>query len=278
MTPVVNNDGKYTPTWKDWLICQAKNLWYAVTDPIRLCYGRMTWKADDHITVVIPTRNRWDLLETRALPSLGAQTLQYFSVLVIDDAGEPTYATYYINGRPVRQERVQDKDIYYPNTPWGRWCAGPIQALNLARKYIKNEGWVLRMDDDDVLCPDALEKLLAWTKQYTTATGLNVELVSAKHMAKGGPVEPYHLCNHVIGGIQTTLCKAYVARLPYNKDCWRKSWDRMNDVDWVVRAVKAGVATSYLSEVVCNIDPRPNNTQVGWLGQKEEYGKDMSKM
>jgi len=121
------------------------------------------------------------------------------------------------------------------------------------------------MDDDDVLRPDALEKLLAWAKES------KAELVSARHNAKGAPVTPYRLRDHVIGGIQTTLSKAYVARLPYNPDCWRKSWDCMNDVDWVIRAVNAGVKTSYLPEVVCDIDPRPGQTEVGWLAQKTEY-------
>jgi hypothetical protein len=99
-----------------------------------------------------------------------------------------------------------------------------------------------------------------------------VELVSAKHLACGLPVTPYRLRDHVIGGIQTTLCKAYVARLPYNRDCWRKSWDCMNDVDWVVRAINAGVATSYMPVVVCDILPRPGLKTVGWSAQQTEYG------
>jgi hypothetical protein len=139
------------------------------------------------------------------------------------------------------------------------------------RKRIRNEGWVLRVDDDDELTPDALERLLGWAHQYRQETGIDVELVSAKHTAKGVPVTPYRLRDHVIGGIQTTLCKAYVARLPYNPDCWRKVWDCMNDVDWVVRAVRAGIKTTYLSEVVCHIRPRPGQVEVGWLGQQAEY-------
>lgn len=262
-------DEKYVPNMYDWVVCTVKSAWYAVSDRVRLWYGRMTWVPSDQITVVIPTRNRWQLLEDRALASLGAQTLEPFSVLVIDDGSDPMAlpGLYYIKGRPLRIEAGGDKVINYPNTAWGRWCAGPVQAMNYARKFLKNGGWVLRMDDDDVLRPDALEKLLAWAKNE------QVELVSARHNSKGLPVTPYRLRDHVIGGIQTTLCKAYVARLPYNRDCWRKSWDCMNDVDWVVRAVEAGVKTSYLPEVVCDIDPRPGQTETGWLAQQTEYAK-----
>jgi hypothetical protein len=141
--------------------------------------------------------------------------------------------------------------------------------MNYARKFFGNDGWVIRVDDDDVLKPTALEDLRDWIKMVEEETP--VELVSANHLADGVPVTPYRLREHVIGGIQTTLCRAYVARLPYNRDCWRKSWDCMNDVDWVVRAINAGVKTSYMPLVVCDINPRPGQTEVGWKAQQVEY-------
>jgi glycosyltransferase involved in cell wall biosynthesis len=213
----------------------------------------------------VPTRNRWDLVQSRLIPSLQAQIYKNWRCVLIDDDSLPGGKYLYWTDRRITGVLSYPKVINYPNTAWGRWCAGPIQAMNYVRQFIKNEGWFIRVDDDDELTPDALEKLVNWT--ITSGA----ELVSARHEALGVPVTPYRLYNHVVGGIQTTLCKAYVARLPYNRDCWRKSWDCMNDVDWIVRAINAGVSTSYMPETVCIIRPRPGQTEVGWKAQQAQY-------
>jgi hypothetical protein len=119
------------------------------------------------------------------------------------------------------------------------------------------------MDDDDELLSDTIEELVKRIDKY--------EIISAKHNANGKVVLPYKIRGNLVGGIQTCLMRGYLKRLKYNKNCWRKDKDSMNDIDLIDRMMKAKVRTWYWDCIVCKIDPRPNQTEVGWEAQRTEY-------
>ena len=115
----------------------------------------------------------------------------------------------------------------------------------------------MRIDDDDELLPDAVERLLRAARQQ------RVEYISAAHETHQGKVAPYVWSGTRIGGIQTTLYRSYLRFFRYNPDCWRKDWDRVNDVDLQRRMLRAGVRMGYMDRVVARVLPRPGETQVG---------------
>jgi hypothetical protein len=66
-----------------------------------------------------------------------------------------------------------------------------------------------------------------------------------------------------IGGVQTWVFRSYLGRLQYNVDCWRKSWNKVWDVDLAVRIFKAGARIGFLDNVSAYIYPRPGEETVG---------------
>jgi hypothetical protein len=66
-----------------------------------------------------------------------------------------------------------------------------------------------------------------------------------------------------IGGVQTWLYRSYLRFFKYNVECWRKSWNRVWDVDLQDRLVRAGVRTGFLDRVVAYVLPRPGEVTVG---------------
>jgi GT2 family glycosyltransferase len=96
-------------------------------------------------SVVIPTCNRASLL-AESLESIFAQTVQPDEIILIDDGSTdntPDFAARYPQLRYVRTENQ-----------------GKSAAINLAMTMMTGTRlWVV--DDDDITCPDALEKLTA---------------------------------------------------------------------------------------------------------------------
>lgn len=260
---------------KNALICAARSAWYATMEPTVLALRRGAWrhedwsKGDPLVSIYVPTHNRCELLMTRALPSILGQTYRNIEVIVAahgctDGTIASLKEAYCFIFEPWSDHqpdgRVQFIDAprteTYPPTAENHWLAGPVVPCNAALDAFKGM-WVLRMDDDDTLEPDAIERLLRF------AQAGDYEFVSAAHETHEGKVAPYMMNGVKVGGIQTTLYRHYLKHFRYNIDCWRKKADRVNDVDLQARMVSAGVRMGYLDEVVCKILPRPGQTEVG---------------
>ena len=174
---------------------------------------------------------------------------------------------------------------HYPMTPENRWFAGPVEPLNEALKHVTGD-WIARIDDDDEWVPSHIEMVLNY------ATLGKFEFVSCAHETHEGWVQPYrygmHAVKHAIscarpnpgsiilidekqtrepsatiGGTQTWLYRSYLKFFKYNPDCWRKAWNKVNDVDLSVRMMQAGVRMGYLPAVHAKVLPRPGETEVG---------------
>jgi len=227
------------------------------------------------VSIIIPTRNRWDILEKRAISSILNQTYKHWELVIIDDGSNKGGFSYFYDNKwfPPRINLWRTKKkFHYPKNAWCRWAAGPVKALNFALSKVKGD-YILRMDDDDELVPSALETLLDYIK------GTRIEFVSAEYVATRHTIDnkfhripaPCIIRGKKIGGIQTTLMRSYLKCFRYDKDCWRKKWNSLNDLDLVDRMIKAGVKVAYLPKVVCQIRPRPNQTEIGWKAQQKEY-------
>jgi glycosyltransferase involved in cell wall biosynthesis len=207
------------------------------------------------VTVIIPTHNRLELLLNRALPSVRSQTHRHLEIIVA--------AHGCTDGTVERVEAIYDKRIRvldvprhqtYPPTAENHWLAGPVVPANAALGAVRGQ-WIARIDDDDVWTPDHIRDLLTFAQAY------GHEFVT------------------LVGGTQTWLYRSYLRFFRYNPDCWRKSWNRVNDTDLQDRMWRAGVRMGYLDKVHAYVLPRPGEKTIGlkaYQDNKVKKERDLS--
>ena len=253
-------------------ICAARSAYYGVYEPWRLQRERRanldglwrgwTAKLDPLVSVIIPTFNRAELLLTRALPSVLAQTYRNIEVLVC--AHGCTDDTWYratdmiIRQRPIVEGRVIEvpRRRTYPPTAENHWYAGPVDPINAGLKVARG-AYIARIDDDDIWSEDHVERLLRFAQQG------NYEFVSSAYETHNGKVEPYVVDGVRIGGTQTWLYRSYLRFMRYNIDCWRRKTNRVNDTEIQARMVAAGVRMGYINAVTARVLPRPGERTIG---------------
>src|SRR5919109_858912 len=96
------------------------------------------------VTVVIPTKDRWDLLSTAALPSALGQEDVDLEVVVVDDGSTDETPDHVVGLRDPRLRIVRhDRSL------------GVAQARNAGIRAA-NSDWIAFLDDDDVWAPRKL--------------------------------------------------------------------------------------------------------------------------
>ena len=208
------------------------------------------------VSCYVPTHNRGDLLLTRALPSIRAQTYTNLEIIVAchgcTDGTERRVRG--LNDPRIRVLNVPRKRTY-PPTAENHWLAGPVVPANAALKAVRGD-WIARCDDDDEWTKDHVEVLLR------IAQLLDLEFVSGEYQTHEGIIR-HDGEDPPAGGTQTWLYRSYLRFMKYNPDCYRKSWNRVNDTDLVDRFRKAGVRMAHICQVVARVYPRPGETTVG---------------
>lgn len=245
-------------------ICAARSAWYSFYEPLRLRWERQQWKPklNPLVSVIIPTHNRCSLLLIRALRTVRAQTYTNLEIIVAAH-GCTDYTIDRITGFDARLKVIDvPRVVRYPDTPENHWYAGPVDPLNAALGACTGQ-WIARLDDDDYWSIDHIKRLLEFARAG------EYEFVSSAHETHEGRVRPYNTepagvtYLPLIGGCQTWLYRSYLKFMRYNPDCWRKSWNRVNDTDLQDRMVRAGVRMGYLDRVTATVLPRPGETDVG---------------
>lgn len=227
-------------------------------EKFQVAVRRKLWRDNDLISIILPTRNRLDLLMTRAIPSIWAQTYMNWELLVIDHGGtDGTYSAVSKIGDPRIKAWSIPREVYYPDTPQNRWFTGPVDPLNFGLRHAKG-AWIARIDDDDIWTPDSLYLRLATLRRNPTW-----DFVSAGHETHKGRIEPYDLDGVPVGGCQTWLYKSFLRFMRYDRNCYLKPWDRVNDTDLQRRFRVAGVKMGYIPRIVARVLPRPGETEVG---------------
>ena len=242
----------------------GRAIWYRVTEPARLALARSAAGPAKRglISVYIPTHNRIDLLLSRALPSIRAQTYRNIEIIVAAH-GCTDGTAYRLIGYDPRLRIIEvPRTRTYSPTAENHWLAGPVVPANAALKACRGE-WIARIDDDDSWTPTHLEKLLGF------AIDNNYEFVSSGHATHVGPIDPYDLDGVKVGGTQTWVYRSYLRFMKYNPDCWKKKIDRVNDTDLQRRMRNAGVRMGYLPEVTAYVLPRPGENAIGLRAYRE---------
>ena len=271
-------------------ICAARSAWYGMTEPVKLRAARsagFTPAYDPLVSVLIPTHNRPELLVARALPSVLAQTYTNLEIIVaIHGDVKPTRSAIFqhvvkggkrvcwLNDKTGRVtvmdaagKTVEDRIVLlevprcrtYPPTAENHWLAGPVAPLNAALEAAQG-AWIARIDDDDIWTPDHVERILRAAQAH------DWEFVSSAYERERGGVREtveHDGGNPPIGGTQTWLWRSYLRFMCWNPDCWRKAWNRPNDLDLADRFRKAGVrikGTNSTGAKVLAFTPKPKGS------------------
>jgi len=253
---------------QDRLISGFNSCRYAIMEPLKLRIARAGYEhlytdpeENPLISVYIPTYNRGQLLVERALPSVLSQTYRNFELIIVGDhcTDSTEELLSQIDEPRVRFHNLPKRERRYPDDVETHWLAGPVVPANKALELVQGK-WIARLDDDDVWTPDHLESLLRFAQEG------HYEFVSASYIAEryGKRIVVDVKNNHPrIGGTQTWLYRSYLRFFKYNINCWRKSWNRVNDIDLQYRMFNAGVRMGFLDKVVAYVLPRPGEVTVG---------------
>ena len=273
----------------DIFISNYKSIYYAISEFFLLKYYR--FKNEDKykvknsnplITVCIPTYNRGPLLIERAVKSVLCQTYTNFELMIVGDhcTDDTEILLSKIKDHRLRFHNMPSRKRNYKTSVENHWYVGGAVPANKAMELAKGL-WIARVDDDDTWTPDHLEKLIKFAEDG------NYEFVSALYEEERdgistvppgqSPISEYFTgvpdivndSSPLIGGVSTWFKRSYLSFMMYNPDCWRKKWNKVWDIDLVLRIYASGARIGFLNEVIAFVLPRPGETSVGLQAYKE---------
>lgn len=280
-------------TWIDKIICGLDSLYYSLSEPIQLNMARLKYQRlyinEEKlplISVYIPTYNRAEILIQRSLPSILAQTYKNFELIILGDhcTDRTEELIFKIHDPRIKFYNLPKRGYRYPPTAENHWLAGPVVAANKALELVRGK-WIARLDDDDSWTPDHLEELLKFAQEgnYEFVSSLYTEENHGKRRIVDGERAqgpyynkkntPVNGDNPKIGGSLTWLYRSYLKFFKYNINCWRKSWNRVNDIDFSLRIFSAGARMGFLDKSLAWYVPRPGEETIGLAAYKESAAK-----
>jgi len=253
-----------------------------LSEPILLWLARARYEKDYFpeqknplITVYTPTYNRASILMDRAIPSVLAQSYKNFEYVIVGDHcnDETEKLVSEVNDSRIRFYNLPSRKRRYPETAENHWLAGPVVPANKALEMATGQ-WIARIDDDDTWTADHLEVLLSYAqeKQYEFVSGRHeIEEDGERKVGYEVRAASYYSYKQrtnynsgpMIGSTSTWLYRSYLKSMKYNVNCWRKSWNKVNDADFGNRVLKSGVRMGFVAKVLSHVLPRPGESQVG---------------
>lgn len=230
----------------------------------RLRGSRLLWKIvpasrNPLASVIIPTWNRAELLTTRTLPSLIAQTYSKWEAVVVGDACTDDTAA---RIAALREPRIRFENLErrgsYPDDPLHRWMVAGSTPANRALDLARGR-WLGYLDDDDVLMPDHLEQLL----EFAAASG--AEFVFGAGEFQRSPQEWLRIGNLPPdpGNVMhsSVLYRSYLRSFKYDLEAWRFGVGA--DAHLWGRMYREGVRFAFLDRIVCRAPLRPGEMLAG---------------
>jgi len=270
-------------TFEDRLISGLNSWRYTLTEPLLLRLARLkhAYKYENFnekplISICVPTYNRGSILIERAVASVLAQSYSNFELIIVGDhcTDDTEELLYKINDPRLKFYNLPSRKRTYRQNIENHWFVGGAIPTNKAMEIARGK-WIARVDDDDTWTPNHLERLLEFAEQgqYEFVSGLYVAERFGKQKIIDGTrakssyytqkPEPLNDTSPKIGGVVSWFYRSYLSFMPYNPECWRKSWNRVWDIDLAQRIYGAGVNMGFLEEVVGFVLPRPGEKTVG---------------
>jgi len=247
---------------KNKLISLGRAILYTLFEPIALNVARILYlrryryEIGPLISVYCPTYNRKEILLGRAVKSVLAQSYKNFEFIIVGDHctdGTGEMLALLISDSRVKFVNLPTRKKRCPVTRDCLWMTGPVVPANHALTLCKGS-WIARIDDDDIWTTDHLEKLL-YSAQFMSAEFMSSSYDTPEGVVTPGPGE--------VGGHSSWFYRSYLRFFKYNIDCWRKTNNRVNDLDMAERMGRARVKMRYLPRVTYKILPRPGETEIG---------------
>ncbi|MBF0489173.1 MAG: glycosyltransferase family 2 protein [Candidatus Omnitrophica bacterium] len=281
----------------DYLISGYNEIYFMTYEPLMLRFLRMRYEThyqnkneNPLVTVYIPTYNRAELLMERSLPTVLAQTYKNLDILIIGDRCTDKTKEYVtsIKDPRIRFYNIPKRGYRYPPTAENHWLAGPVVAANTGLKLAKGK-WIARIDDDDRWEPEFITTLLKFAQEN------NYEFVSSACVFEKNDKEtivqglhardPYYSRLKVLprnpgprfGSNATWIFRRYLNFVRYNIHCWRKTWNRVNDIDYSLRMAQTGARMGYIDKALLRVCPRPGEQAIGleaYMLKQEQIEKD----
>jgi len=280
----------YERTLRDKLITLIKGFWYDTVENIILNKQRFLYEKnyaneenEPFVSVYTPTYNRSSILVERAISSVIRQSYKNFEYIVVGDSctDDTEQQIEKVGDSRIRFYNLPKRGYRYPPTVENHWYAGPVVPANAALRMARGR-WIARIDDDDMWTDDHIESLLRSAQEgnYEFVTGDSlIEKEGIRKIGKGNKVfskyyfpkdKSFKGRNPYVGSTSSFFYRSYLKIFKYNIDCWRKNWNRVNDIDLIVRFANAGVIFGHLDKVVTYIIPRPGETTIA----SDAYIKD----
>ena len=224
------------------------------------------------ISIVMPTYNRCKILSEIGLPTVLNQTYKNFELIIVSDGSTDNTEEEIkkFNDKRIKFYKIIRKKRYPPNLD-NHWACHSVVPTNFGLKKI-NGDWIAHIDDDDIWTEDHLEKLLSFAIQnkYEFVSSSHAEIRYEKKIIKD-----YSNCKPPVGAHQTWLYTANLVFFERNINCWRRTWNRIHDVDVQDRMTKVGLNFGYLKDVTYIAKPRPGENEIGIraIRKNEEYYK-----
>ena len=273
----------------DKLISSFNSLYFSISEPLMLRFQRLLHQSKylkkgrrPLITVCIPTYNRADILIERAVKTVLSQTYQNFELMIVGDHCTDNTEKFLsqIDDPRLRFYNLPNRKRNYKISVENHWYVGGAVPANKAMELARGD-WIARVDDDDTWTKDHLEKLLNFAEQgdYEFVSALYDEerdgiistpegLSPLSEYFTGKPT-PINDKSPLIGGVSTWFKRSYLKFMKYNPQCYRKEWNKVWDIDLVLRIYQSGARMGFLNEVVAFVLPRPGETSVGLQAYKE---------
>lgn len=196
------------------------------------------------VSVIVPTYNRTQLLIERCLPSVFAQRVQDFEVLVVGDGTEQATVD--------AISQIKDRRLFFWNLPHypypedfaDRWAIVGCPALNFGLDQARGK-WIAVIADDDEWTPDHHQVLLnavgdadhvyGLSDTYDHSGRLTGQLYGESRVGEGA------FCNGA---------NLYRASLGYRYDLACRSRGRNGDEDLWLRMRDDGVRFQQVPQIV----------------------------
>jgi glycosyltransferase involved in cell wall biosynthesis len=225
------------------------------------------------VSVVIPTRNRWELLSRHALASALAQDGVEVEVIVVDDASD--------DGSEERLEAVADPRV---RMVFREQQGGQAAALNDGIDAARGE-WIAFLDDDDLWSPGKLRAQLDAASQAASFVyGSMVAVDMSGRVLEAVPTPPPGELRQLLRRHNVLRCPSSVmARTEFVRKIGRldDTLNELTDWDFFIRLADSGRCAA-CDEIVVAYLVHPQNrrlredsdveTEFRYLAAKHERG------
>jgi glycosyltransferase involved in cell wall biosynthesis len=228
-------------------------------------------KADPLVSIVIPTKNRRDLLR-ETLASIFAQTFVDWEVIVVDDGSD--------DGTEEMMRSVVATEPRVRYIPRERRPAGGSVCRNIGAAAARGK-FVLFMDSDDLLAPSCLEVRIKVLEKNPAADAV----IFLTRAFKSAPGDSPFLWNKFTE--EDDLDRFLRTDMPWHTSgpLWRRAglarigrWDELarasQDWEFHIRAIAAGLKYIKVPEVDSFWrEAAPGSTSHMWIGRRQLFNR-----